>query len=154
MIGQMRPTRLNRSGWILAGFSMVLLLTGRLFGLFELFVLGASALLLVVAALVVVARARPSIHVVRVLHPPRVHAGTPSRVELSVGNRGARRTGVLHLHDPVTDTAGADLLLGSLSPGERLAAAYQLPTERRGIVRAGPLEAVVVGPVRARPRAR
>ena len=63
-----------------------------------------------------------------------VHAGTPSRVELSVRNAGSRRTGVLRLHDPVTDTAGAELLLGPSRAGQgargRLPAADGSPRHR------------------------
>src|SRR6478609_787927 len=136
----------NRQGWVVVLASVGLLIAGRLLGLLELFLLGTAGLVLVAVALVIVARTRPRLAVQRLLHPPRVHAGTPSRVELSVRNAGSRRTGVLRLHDPVTDTAGAELLLGPLESGKELAAAYQLPTDRRGIVQAGPLRAVVSDP--------
>lgn len=136
----------NRQGWIVAVASVGLLVAGRLLGLLELFLLGTAGLVLVCVAMAIVARTRPRLAVRRVLHPPRVHAGTSSRVELSVRNVGSRPTRVLRLHDPVTDTAGAELLLGPLQPRHDLAAAYQLPTERRGIVRAGPLRAVVTDP--------
>lgn len=138
--------RLNRQGAMVLLASIGLLFTGRVLGLFELFLLGSAGILLVIAAFVVISRARPQLDVSRHLHPPRVHAGTPSKVELSVRNAGARRTGVMRLHDPVSDTTGARLLVSPLDRGERLGASYQLPTEQRGIVRAGPLEAVAADP--------
>lgn len=137
---------LTRSGWLVAGLALVLLAVGRLFGIEELFVAGTAAAGLVILAAVLVGLARLRLEVARVLHPPRVHAGTPSRVELQVRNVGSRRTPVLHLRDPVTGTAGADLLLAPLRPGESARAAYRLPTDRRGVLTVGPLDVVVGDP--------
>ncbi|MCU1352864.1 MAG: hypothetical protein JWM05_2073 [Acidimicrobiales bacterium] len=137
---------LNRQGRIVAAASVALLVLGRLFGLFELFVAGGAGLVLDVVALLVVARSRPRIQVGRALRPPRVHAGTPSRVELTVRNVGRRRTSVVSLHDPVTGTGGADLMVGPLAAGDEVSAVYHLPTNRRGIVRAGPLRVIVTDP--------
>jgi uncharacterized protein (DUF58 family) len=53
---------------------------------------------------------------------------------------------VLRLRDPVTGTRGADLLVPPLTPSERTVTAYRLPTDRRGIVRVGPLQVVVSDP--------
>ncbi|MGH9274780.1 MAG: DUF58 domain-containing protein, partial [Acidimicrobiales bacterium] len=58
----------------------------------------------------------------------------------------ANRTPVLRLRDPVSGTRGADLLVPPLGRGERTVAAYRLPTERRGIVRIGPLDVIVGDP--------
>ena len=54
------------------------------------------------------------IDVARELHPPRVHAGTPSRVDVRVLNEGTRRSPLLSLHDAVSGTRGARLLVGPL----------------------------------------
>ena len=75
-----------------------------------------------------------------------MHAGTASRVELRVANHGPRRSPVVTLCDGVTGTAGARLLLGRLSSGSSVVATYRLPTERRGIVRIGPLEIEIADP--------
>ncbi|MDQ6698084.1 MAG: DUF58 domain-containing protein, partial [Actinomycetota bacterium] len=136
----------NRQGWVVVVASFGLLVAGRLLGVPEMFLLGTAGLVLVAVCLLIVARTHPNLSVQRVLHPPRVHVGMPSRVELSVRNDTTRRTAVVRLHDPVSDTAGAELLLGPLDPGRQLAAAYQLPTDRRGIIQAGPLRAVVSDP--------
>ncbi|HEY4377818.1 MAG TPA: hypothetical protein VGM93_11705, partial [Acidimicrobiales bacterium] len=82
---------LNRQGWIVTTGSVALLVIGRLFGLFELFLVGIAGLVLVGTALAVVLAARPSLEVHREVHPQRVHAGGPSRVELRVANHGRRR---------------------------------------------------------------
>jgi uncharacterized protein (DUF58 family) len=53
---------------------------------------------------------------------------------------------VLRFFDPVSRTRGAEMLIGPLAPLGTTRAAYQLPTERRGIVRLGPLSVEVSDP--------
>jgi len=137
---------LTRQGWLVALGVAVLLMSGRILGLAELFALGVIAAALLVGALVVVASSRLDLQVGRAIHPVRVHVGTPTRVELTVRNTRASRTPVLRLRDPVSGTRGADLLLSPLGRGERTVAAYRLPTEHRGLVRVGPLQVVVGDP--------
>jgi uncharacterized protein (DUF58 family) len=137
---------LTRQGWLVAVGVVVLLATGRLLGLVELFALGVIAAVLVAGALVVVGASRLELEVGRAIHPARIQVGTPTRVELAVRNTRATRTPVLRLRDPVSGTRGADLLVSPLSRGERTVAAYRLPTERRGLVRIGPLDVVVGDP--------
>jgi uncharacterized protein (DUF58 family) len=96
--------------------------------------------------MVTVSLARLRLEVDRRITPPRVYAGSPSRVELAVRNDGARTTPVVRLFDPVTGTRGADLLLGPLETGVTARAAYRLPTEKRGIVQIGPLDVIVTDP--------
>jgi uncharacterized protein (DUF58 family) len=137
---------LTRQGWLVAGGAVLLLGAGRVLGVLELFVIGAAAGALVATSVVLVLLARLRLAVARQVTPPRVYAGGPSRVELSVRNDGFRATPVLQLFDPVTGTRGADLLLGPLEPDVVARAAYRLPTEHRGIVQIGPLEVVVSDP--------
>ena len=134
---------LTRAGWTVAGIAAGMLVAGRLLGAVELYVLGgvAGALLLLSALWTGLARLR--VDVTRQLHPPRVHAGSPSRVDLRVENLGRRRSPVLGLLDAVSGTRGAQLAVGPLGPGDTASAAYRLPTERRGILRVGPLEVVM-----------
>src|SRR4051794_29961973 len=137
---------LTRQGWLTAGGALVLVAAGRLLGVLELFIMGAAAGALLVAAIVIVVATRLRLAVARHVTPPRVYAGTPSRVELSIRNDSERTTPVLRLFDPVSGTRGADLLLSPLDPDVVSRAAYRLPTERRGIVEIGPLEVIVGDP--------
>jgi uncharacterized protein (DUF58 family) len=137
---------LTRQGWILAIGAIVLGAGGRILGLVELIALGVVAAALLTGCLVLVRASRLELTVGRVLHPNRVHVGTPSRVELTVRNRRNRTTPVLRLRDAVSGTRGADLLVPPLSPNERTVAAYRLPTDRRGLVQVGPLRVVVGDP--------
>ncbi|MET0826020.1 MAG: DUF58 domain-containing protein [Acidimicrobiales bacterium] len=131
---------LTRAGWgvLLAGG--VALLCGWLFGLPELLILGLSLLVLLVGAGATTMFTSLRLEVVRSLHPDRVHAGSASRVEVLVRNRGRRRTPVLTLRDGVSGTAGAELFLAPLERNGRIRAAYRLPTRRRGVITVGPLE--------------
>jgi uncharacterized protein (DUF58 family) len=137
---------LTRTGWLIGGGSIALVAVGRILGLDELFVLGLAGAILLVAAIVWVGRARFRLEVSRRVTPSRVHAGTPSRVELAIRNAGGRRTPVLRFSDPVSRTRGAEILIAPLSPLGSSHAAYQLPTERRGILRIGPLTVEVSDP--------
>ena len=123
-----------------------LLVAGRLFGTIELYVLGAVLLVLVAITAAGVSLTRIRIDVSRELHPPRVHAGTPSRVEVKVQNQSSGRSPLLSLHDAVSGTRGARLLVGPLAPGESARAAYRLPTDRRGILTVGPLQVELADP--------
>jgi uncharacterized protein (DUF58 family) len=137
---------LTRQGWAVGIGGIAVVLAGRLLGVFELFVAGTALVALLVITAIVVGLARLDLEVARELHPPSVHAGAPSRVDLKVRNRGARRTPVLRLRDAVSGTRGARLLLGPLRHDQTARAAYRLPTERRGILTLGPLDVVLGDP--------
>jgi len=114
---------LTRAGWIVAFLAGGLVAVGRLLGIFELFLLGAAGVILVVGALVVVRRTPLRLDVSRTLHPPRVHAGSPSRVELSVRNRSSRRTPLLTVRDPVGRGRSATVALAPLGQSQTVRAA-------------------------------
>ncbi|MFP3900084.1 MAG: DUF58 domain-containing protein [Acidimicrobiia bacterium] len=137
---------LTRQGWLVAGGGVVGLLLARLLGLTEVYVFSAVALGLVVLATVHVRLTRLDLEVERRLHPPRVHVGQGSRVDVRVRNLRSAGTPVLRLHDPVSGTEGAELLVPPLERGAGTLATYRLPTDRRGILRIGPLRVTVTDP--------
>ena len=136
----------TRNGWLVAGGSLGLLVVARLFGIFELHLVAAAGFVLVVGSVVHVRLAKLRLDVSRELHPPRLHAGAPSRVELRVTNRGARRTPLLTLRDPVGEGRSARVLLAPLRSSQTMRAAYRLPTEKRGVVTVGPLDVEISDP--------
>jgi uncharacterized protein (DUF58 family) len=121
-------------------------LAGRAIGRPELYVVGATIGLLVAGALLYVKLTPLSIDVARELHPPRVHAGSPSRIDLRVRNLGRLRSPVLNLRDGVSGTRGANLIVPPLASEAVARAAYRLPTERRGILTVGPLDVMLSDP--------
>jgi uncharacterized protein (DUF58 family) len=137
---------LTRSGWLVLVGAAGAFGAGRLFGLVELYLLGSSLVVLVVLAVARVLLTRLRLEVGRQVTPRRVHAGQPARVELTVTNRGDRPTPVLRMHDPVTGTQGATVLLAPVEEGLIVRSAYRLPTERRGLIGIGPLGVLVTDP--------
>ena len=134
-------------GWALLGGSVVLWFAARFLGSVDLFVLGTGAAGLVGVAALLARLPAPRLEVRRELHPPRVYAGTESRVELVVHNAGGRRTPVFSLRDPFDGgRRQARFLVSPLAADEQARAAYRLPTERRGVFTIGPLEASVTDP--------
>ena len=137
---------LTRQGWLVVVGGGVLVASGRVLGLTELYALGVIAGVLLLGCVLIVTASRLELEVGRSIHPGRVEAGSPGRVELAVRNTRASRTPVLRLRDPVSGTRGAELLVAPLGRGERTTAAYRLPTARRGLLRVGPLEVEVGDP--------
>lgn len=139
----MRPTR---TGLIVGIASAALVLVGRVLGLTELYAIGAAVGLLAVVCGLWVALRRLDIVVTRSVRPSRVHVGNPCTVEIEIRNRAGRATPVLRLLDPVTGTAGADLLLAPIGLRRTTSVAYRLPTTKRGIVTVGPMQVAMSDP--------
>lgn len=126
--------------------AVALVSLGRLFGLAELFGIGAAVGLLLVACALWVALRGVDVVVARSVRPSRVHVGNPCTVELRVRNRSRRVTPVLRVLDPVTGTAGADLLVAPIPLRQVSKVAYRLPTTRRGLVTVGPMVVEITDP--------
>lgn len=137
---------LTRSGWAVVAGAAVGALAGRLFGVVELYVLAAVAGALVLLAVSWVRRPLPQVALERRLQPPRVAAGSPARVEVSVTNRGRRRLPPITVVDPVEGTVGAAMAVGPLEPGAGQDIGYRLPALRRGVLHVGPLRAELLDP--------
>lgn len=136
----------THQGWGLLVGAAAVLVSARLFGVMELYIVGAALALLVVATVIYVRAVPTRLRVRRTLTPARVHAHDAARVEVTATNVGTRRTPVLALRDPVAGTRGARLHLVPLRHAERARAAYRLPTERRGVVVVGPLTVEITDP--------
>jgi uncharacterized protein (DUF58 family) len=136
----------TKRGWLTLLVGGACLFGGRLAGAPELYVLGTILVVLVIACVLYLKATRLHIDVSRELHPRRVHAGSPSRVDLLVHNLGRRLSAVLNLRDAVSGTAGANLMVPPLRPGATARAAYRLPTDRRGILTIGPLDVLLSDP--------
>ena len=130
---------LTRRGWAIGVVAGLLLVAGRVFGALEAYIAGASLAALLIISVLWLVVTRLDVSVDRVLHPPRVHAGASTRVDLSVTNRARRWSPLLSIRDRVSGTRGASLLVAPLAPGAEARAAYRFTTERRGVVAVGPL---------------
>lgn len=114
---------------------------GRIFGLLELFVLGAGLAMAVLVSVLSLSRPLPALQVRRIVRPSLVAVDEPARVDIQIVNAGARRTPHLLLWEPVGENGGAPMQLASLAPGATAQAAYRVPTTRRGLLTTGPLRA-------------
>ncbi len=133
---------LTRRGWALTVGGLLLALAGRLLGLLELYVLAMGCWALQATALGFLALHPADLAARRSLHPQRAQVGGESRVELAVTNQGRRTTPVVELRDPVDGgPRRARLLMAPVAPGAEELAHYRIPTERRGVLTVGPLEA-------------
>jgi len=137
---------LTKAGVVTLLASLVVLAGGRAFGLAELFVIGAGGLALLGLSSGYVVLRRLQVEVSRRLSPPRVHAGDPCRVDLILRNRSRLRSPVLRLTDDVSGTRGVELMVAPMTNGSGSKAVYRLPTDRRGVVRVGPLRLSVTDP--------
>jgi uncharacterized protein (DUF58 family) len=136
----------TRQGWMVVLGGLALLAAGGVLGIGELYVFGSAALLLVLLAVLWVQLSRLDLQIDRQVHPARVHAGTPSRVEIRIRNLRRRPSPVLRLRDPISGRDSAEVLVPPLGWVGTAAATYRLPTERRGVHRIGPLEVLVTDP--------
>jgi uncharacterized protein (DUF58 family) len=137
----------TRAGWALLGGVAAALATGRVLALVELYVLAGIGAAAIVLALAHVRRRPPQLTVERMVRPRKVHLGDTCTVQLRVGNAGRRRTPLVTLVDPIDATSGARMVLAPLDADEERAAAYRLPTHRRGVVQIGPLQMVRTDPL-------
>ncbi len=138
---------LTRRGWTLAAGALAFFIAGWVFAIIELTILGVVALVLCGGSWAFVSLQPVAVRTERTLHPPRVHAGSSSRVDLEVRNTGNLRTPVLHVRDPFDrGWRWARFLVPPLAPRTASRAAYRLPTEERGIFDIGPLEVSLSDP--------
>lgn len=138
---------LTKRGWTLAASTLAFFAAGVVFDIVELTILGIVALVLCAGAAAYVSLVPVHVRTARTLHPPRVHAGTSSRVDLEVRNMGIRRSPVLNVRDPFDrGWRWARFLVPPLGAQAATRAAYRLPTEERGIFDIGPLEIALNDP--------
>lgn len=136
----------TRSGWsaLLVGAGLAVL--GRVFGLFEMFVLAGGAIgLPLLSALWVLLRGSP-VRAQRTIGPSRLFAGTASRIQVTFTNRGPISSPVLRVTDRLGNGRDAELELPPIRTKGQTAAGYRLPVERRGVVSVGPLRLQLVDP--------
>lgn len=142
---------LTRQGWSSLVAGAIALVVGRVFGVVELFIIGAAFIVAVVAALLFVRLRRPNIAATRWVHPAVLVAGDTGRVDLHLEHLGAMKSTSFDLAERVGRSQGAGhvarLSIAPLARGTRSSAGYQLPTATRGIIRLGPLDVEVRDPL-------
>ncbi len=128
-------TSAGRSFLTIGGVATI---AGVIFGYDTLLALGIALLLAVLVGRIWIVR-RPRVSASRVVQPERVRSGRPARSQLTVVNTGRRRTSGGIALEQFGDSQ-VPLELPSLEPNESATITTELPTERRGVFRVGPLD--------------
>ncbi|MDX2380041.1 MAG: DUF58 domain-containing protein [Acidimicrobiia bacterium] len=134
---------------LVAGVAAVAI--GRVFGVLELFLIGAAFLLAAAFALCFVRLRRPKTIASRWVHPSVLVAGDTGQVDIHLHHGGRVRSGTFELSESVRQPGRGDhvalLTVAPLAPGAGAGARYQLPTTRRGVITVGPLIAINSDPL-------
>lgn len=128
----------TRQGWSVAVGAVSALAIGRVFGIVELFVIGAGLGAAVVLAVATVRLRRPQLSIARWVHPTVLTVGDTGRVDLLIENRGRGRSPRADLAEPVGLTNTAHMTVGVLGVGDQVTAGYRVPASRRGVLLVGP----------------
>lgn len=141
-----RPA-LTRQGIVVVAAGLVAIAIGRVFGIIELFVIGAGFLATATVALLYVALRRPRIEASRWIHPTVLVAGDTGHVDIRLQHRGVLAAAPFVLEEPVvrtmTEEHVARLPVPSLRAGSASSTGYRVPTTARGVVKLGPLQLIV-----------
>jgi len=136
----------TRTGIATAVSAAICLAAGRIFGIFELYVVAAAMLALVVCAVIWVLLNWRSLQVARAVEPARLHAGSSSTITLNLANHRMIPTPVARITDEVEGTVRADANVPPIRRNASTRASYRVPTERRGRVEIGPMKTRVTDP--------
>ncbi len=142
---------LTRQGIAVLAAAVAALVIGRVFGIIELFVIGAACFAAVGVAVATVRLRRPRIEAVRWIHPTILVAGDTGRVDLHLHHQGTFRSAPFVLEESVRRTMTEDhiarLPVPALAADARSSSGYRLPTATRGVIELGPLRAVMRDPL-------
>ncbi len=128
----------TRQGWTVVVGAVAALAIGRVFGIVELFVIGAGLAVSVVVAVLVVRFRRADLTIARWAHPAVLTVGDVGRVDLLVENRGSLRSPRVDLTEPVGTSNTAHMTIAPLRVGDQVTAGYRVPALRRGVIMVGP----------------
>jgi uncharacterized protein (DUF58 family) len=128
----------TRQGWTALMGSVAAFVIGRVFGIVELFVIGAGLGLAVLIAVLTVRLYRPHLRITRWAHPSVLTVGDSGRVDLLVEQVGSIRSPRVDLTEPVGRSNTAHMTIAPMQPGEEVTAGYRVPARRRGILEVGP----------------
>ena len=130
----------TRQGWTIVVGGVIALVIGRVFGIVELFVIGAGLAAAVGVAVAVVRLHQPELAITRWAHPSVLTVGDTGRVDLLVENRAGFRSPRVDLTEPVGTSNSAHMTIAPLRAGDQVTAGYRVPATRRGVLEVGPAE--------------
>ncbi len=134
---------MTRQGVVGVFAGVIAVIVGRVFGVVELYVIGAAFVVAAVFALGYVLLRHPRLRVTRWVHPSVLVAGDTGRVDVHIAHSGALPTPRVEMTDAVHRSNAPDqrarLAVGPIRRRAAASAGYQLPTTTRGVITVGPL---------------
>ena len=134
---------LNRHGIVAVVAGVVSIIAARVFGILELYIIGAGFIAAAAVALAIVLLRRPRLRAGRWIHPAVLVAGDVGRVDLRVEHLGSVRSSEFVLSEQVQRPRATSYLarlpVPPIRSGGFTSTGYQLMASGRGIVRLGPL---------------
>jgi len=127
------------------GLGLFTIASGRLFGLIELYVVGAGLILGVLAAAIHVRTRVVHVQVQRNVEPTEPMAG--SELDVTLELLPLRRTPSCDLVDSIGDVGRVGLTLAPLARHRTARIRYRVPTEHRGVLTLGPAHVEVTDPL-------
>jgi uncharacterized protein (DUF58 family) len=138
--------RITRQGVSVCVAGVAALVVGRVFGIVELYVIGAACFAAVAVAVAAVWTRRPRIEASRWIHPSLLVAGDTGRVDIAIEHTGRVSSAPFVLEEAVQRTNTEDhvarLPMSALRAGSSSTSGYRVPTAARGVIQLGPLRAV------------
>jgi uncharacterized protein (DUF58 family) len=142
---------LTPQGIVLVVAGVVAAVTGRVFGVLELFVIAAACFAAAAAAVLYVRLRGPQVTAARWIHPAVIVAGDTGRVDLHLHHHGRIPSAAFTLCEAVQRRSGnpmeARIPVDSMRREEERSTGYALPGAARGIIRLGPLEVEMRDPL-------
>jgi len=135
-------TRPTRQGWTVMVSAVLAAVVGRAFGIVELYIIAAAMGVAAIAGWLTVALRRPQVRVHRWIRPSVLAAGDVGRVEVVVEQVGAFGSPAFELNEPVGADRTARMAVSPIARAREVSAGYRIPTERRGVLTIGPLQAI------------
>ncbi len=141
----------TRQGFLAIAAGVAAIVVGRVFGILELFVIGAAMLVAVGVGVAYTGLRLPRIATRRWVHPSMLAAGDTGTVDLDLVHGGSVPSAKFLLEEtirrPVDGTQVAPLAVEALRAGARVKTGYDLTTSTRGIIEIGPLVAIITDPL-------
>lgn len=134
----------RQSGVFVFG-GLLTIAVGRLFGLFELFIMGTALITCVIVALLLVTTQKPNIEITRAVDPTDPEVGQIIQVELSLLT--GSRIPACDVHEATEEGGRVDISLAPLPSGQVARANYKIATSRRGTLILGPAIVEVADPL-------
>ena len=135
-------------GFVILTVSFLFLLGGRLLGIQDFYEVGGGLVLIVIAGIAVTARAKQSVSAARSVVPPRVTAGRPASVEITITNDDRRHTPPLLYKDSLPPHLVGKGRFGvtPVPSNSKKTASYEVVGAKRGVYDIGPGELTFTDP--------